>query len=107
MSRCWLLLPALIAGCSQPPSVEVVHEQPKPISKDLGRLPSILDGIAKSREVLLHEGLPSEFWEPELMEREVARKKTIRLHGYPFYDERIVRGQADAGQLTALFSARN
>jgi hypothetical protein len=55
---------------------------------------------------MLHEGLPSEFWEPELRERELTQKKTIKLHGYPFYDEPIALNGTDAEHLTALFSAK-
>src|SRR5437763_252120 len=75
------------AGCSRPPSAPV--DPPRRLSTDLGRLPPLLQGIHKSGEVVLHEGLPSEFWEPQLREQEVDRKQTIRLHGYPFYAERL------------------
>jgi hypothetical protein len=106
MNRRWLMLTAaLFVGCNQAQEVEIQYEQPKQIGTDFGRLPSILDGIRKSEEVVLYEGLPSEFWEPQLLEREVNRKKTIRLHGYPFYDERLALKGADAEQFTALFSA--
>jgi hypothetical protein len=107
MNHRWLTLAAaLLAGCTQAPDVEVEHHQPAPISTDFERLPSLLGGIRKSGEVVLYEGLPSEFWEPEVLERELNRKKTIRLHGYPFYDGRIALRGADAEQFTALFSAK-
>ena len=82
----------MFAGCTQAPNVDVEYEPPKQISTDFGRLPAVLEGIRKSGEVVLHEGLPSEFWEPQLREQEMSRKKTIRLHGYPFYDERLALG---------------
>src|SRR4051812_48116871 len=107
MDRRWLMVTAaLFAGCAQAPNVEVEQEQPEPISTDFGRLPSVLEGIRQSGEVVLYEGLPSEFWEPQLLEREVNRKKTIRLRGYSFYDERVALRPADAEQFTALFSAK-
>src|SRR4051794_17810730 len=107
MDRRWLMLAAtLLSGCARAPDVEVERGQPRPISTDFGRLPTVLDGIRKSAEVVLHEGLPSEFWEPQLRERELSRKKTIQLHGYPFYDHRLELRGADAERLTALFSAR-
>jgi hypothetical protein len=107
MDRRWLMWTAtLLAGCTGAPNVEVGQEPPRPISTDFGRLPSALEGIRKSGEVVLYEGLPSEFWEPQLREREVGRKKTIRLHGHPFYDERLAVGVADAERITALFSAK-
>jgi hypothetical protein len=107
MGRRWLMCAAaLLAGCTGATDVEVGQEPPRPVSTDFGRLPSVLEGIRKSGEVVLHEGLPSEFWEPQLREREVGRKKTTRLHGHPFYDERPALRAADAERLTALFSAK-
>ena len=55
---------------------------------------------------MLHEGLPSEFWEPELREQELNQKKTSKLHGYPFYEESIALKATDAERLTTLFSSR-
>ena len=107
MDRRWLMLAAaLFAGCARSPNVAVEPEQPKPISTDFGRLPAALEGIRKSGEVVLHEGLPSEFWEPQLREQELGRKKTIRLHGYAFYDEGLALRGADAERLTALFTSQ-
>jgi len=107
MDRRWLMLAAAVfSGCTQATNVEIDHDQPRPISTDFGRLPTVLEGIRKSGEVVLHEGLPSEFWEPELLQREANRKRTTRLHGYPFYDERLALRGADAERFTALFSAK-
>ncbi len=76
----------------------------KPVSKDFAQLKSILDGIPRSGEVALCEGLPSEFWEPRLREREVNQKKTIGLYGDLFYDERLAPQGSDLEQFTKLFS---
>jgi hypothetical protein len=106
--RAWQLILAasLFAGCSQASRVEVEYEQPQKTDTNFANLPLVLAGIAKSRDVMLHEGLPSEFWEPELRERELNQKKTIKLHGYPFYDEPIALKGTDAEHLSALFSAK-
>ena len=45
---------------------------------------------------MLYRGLPSEFWEPELRAQELIKTKTIKLHGYPFYEEPIPIQGADA-----------
>src|SRR4051812_9185442 len=83
MDRRWLMLAAIVfGGCTQAPDAGVEIEQPRQISTDFGRLPAVLEGVRKPGEVALYEGLPSEFWEPRMLEQEVARKKTIRLHGY-------------------------
>lgn len=76
------------------------------IETNFDRLPTILTGIPKTGVALLYEGLPSEFWEPESLVQELARAKTIRLHGYAFYEELLALQGADGEQLTALFSAR-
>ena len=98
---------ALLAGCTQAPRrPNYRNEPPKQVSTDFGRLQAVLEGIRESGEVVLYEGLPSEFWEPQLREQELSRKKTIRLHGYPFYDERLALRGADVERFTALFSAK-
>ena len=79
-------------------------EPPKQVSTDFGRLKSALEGLRKPGEVALYAGLPSEFWEPQLRELEVSRKRTVRLHGYLFYDERLELKGEDAERLTALLS---
>ena len=104
--RSLILSVVVLAGCAQQANVEVEQEQPKPVSTDFKRLPSVLKVIPKTEEVVLYEGLPSDFWEPELREREASRKSTIRLHGYPFYDEPLALRPGDVEQVTALFCAR-
>jgi hypothetical protein len=107
MVRCWLMLTAaLFAGCAQAPNVVVEQEQPASISTDFGRLPSVLEGIGKSAEVVLYEGLPSEFWEPQVREQELNRKKTIKLHDYAFYDDRIALPATDVERFTTLLSSK-
>jgi hypothetical protein len=103
----WLLLSlALLAGCSQASHVEVPYEPPIKTSTDFASLPRILAAIPKSGPTRLYRGLPSEFWEPELRTQELSRAKTIRLHGYAFYEESIPIAEPDAGRLTALLSSR-
>lgn len=101
----WLILPALLcAGCNRAPTVQVAYEPPKPVSKNFAQLPSILKELPKSGQVALYEGLPSEFWEPQLWENEANQKRTIGLHGYLFYDERLVPQESDLKQLTSLLT---
>jgi hypothetical protein len=105
MGRRWLLLTAaLFAGCTQAPNVAVQHEQPKQVSTEFNKLKSILGGIAGPREIVLYEGLPSDFWEPQLRDREVTQKRTIGLHGYRFYDEPLSLRASDPERFTALLS---
>ncbi|MHB1558015.1 MAG: hypothetical protein ACYC61_11170, partial [Isosphaeraceae bacterium] len=103
--RRWLIVTAVVvAGCSRAPEVQVAYEPPKPVSNDFARLRTILDSVPRSGEVALYEGLPSEFWEPQLRETEATRKKTLGLHGYLFYDERLSPEESVRKQLTTLFA---
>ena len=102
----WLLLAAtLLVGCTKGARVEVEAEQPPATDTHFENLPRVLAAIPRAGEVLLYEGLPGDFWEPQLRERELKRKKTIKLHGYPFYEELLALEGTDAAQFTALFSA--
>ena len=104
MNRHWLMLIcALLVGCSRGP---IDNEPPPPTDTSFDRLPAILAGLSSAGEVLLYEGLPSEFWEPELRQRELGEKETIKLHGYPVHEETMQIQETDAGRLTALFSAK-
>lgn len=101
-----LVIMGLCTGCAQAVDEAVPPDTPDRISTDFGRLPSLLEGVRKDREVIVYEGLPSEFWEPELREREARAKKTTRLHGYTFYEVPQALSGADAEQVTSLFAAR-
>jgi hypothetical protein len=103
----WLVLSlALCAGCSQASHVEVPYEPSIKTDTSFANLPRILAAIPKSGSMRLYRGLPSEFWEPGRRAQELCRAKTIRLHGYPFYEESIPIPEADAGRLTASLSSR-
>lgn len=105
--RRWLMLAALcLGGCAKEAPVAIDVTPPAPIAKNFDRLPEVLAGLPKSGAPQLFEGLPSVFWEPQLFEQELAKKKTVRHHGYPFYEEPLAHAGPDAEQLTALFAAR-
>jgi hypothetical protein len=103
---CLALVLTLLVGCTQESRIETEHEQEIKTDTNFAHLPLILAGIPKSSDISLYEGLPSEFWEPELLERELSQKKTHKLHGYRFYEELITIEGADAEQLTALLSSK-
>lgn len=96
-----------LIGCKQEIKVAFDGAPPPPITTNFDRLPTVLAGIPKTGAALLYEGLPSEFWEPESLVQELARAKTIKLHGYPFYEEQLAFHEADGEQFTALLAARN
>jgi hypothetical protein len=102
----WLLLAAALhAGCAHASSLEADAEQPPRTDTRFENLSMILAGIPRAGNVLLYEGLPGNFWEPDLRERELRRKKTIRIHGYPFYEELLTFEGTDADPLTSLLAA--
>src|SRR4051812_11245381 len=83
----WVVMSAvMLGGCGQR---SVVKDEPLPsaINVKFDRLPILLADIRKADDVSLVEGLPDAFWEPELRGQELSRKKTIRMRGYPFYEE--------------------
>ena len=96
----WL---ALNGGCGSRSAV-TSESAPPAISASFERLPSLLAEI-KGSDVTLHEGLPDNFWEPELRGKELQRTKTIRIRSYPFYEEKLPLKEADSRQLTATLSA--
>ena len=104
---CLALVLTLFVGCAPESRIETEYEQDIKTDTNFAHLPLILAGIPKSSDISLYEGLPSEFWEPELLERELKEKKTIKLHGYRFYEELITMDGTDAEHLTALFSSKN
>jgi len=53
----------------------------------------------------LYEGLPHQSWEPELLKNELAAKKTITIHGFPFYEHPLSVAAADADELRRLSTA--
>jgi hypothetical protein len=39
--------------------------------------------------LILYEGLPHQMWEEKSLEKELKEKKTIKIDGYPFYEETL------------------
>lgn len=102
----WLILGvALLAGCTSEVPLDLDQQPPAATDTDFSRLSVLLAGVTSAGEVFFYEGLPSDFWEPELRARELKEKETIAIHGYPFYDGQDVLPAATAGPLTKLFSA--
>lgn len=100
LAALWLI------GCKQETKVVFDGVPPPPIEKNFDRLPTVLAGIQKTGDLRLYEGLPSDFWEPELLEQELKRTKTIKLYGYPLYEDQLALQETDGEQFTALLSAR-
>ncbi len=106
MSRRLLLVVVLLTGCTARSEVAVDEERPPAVDTDFNRLSDVLSGIDGAGEVLLYEGLPSEFWEPELRQKALKELETAQLFGYAVYDEAQALNPADADELTRLLTAR-
>ncbi len=66
-----------------------------PITKDIGRGSSLT----------LYEGLPHQSWDAELLKKELATKKTVTIHGYPFYERPLSVSPTDVEKLRGLSAA--
>src|SRR5436190_4811642 len=97
----WL---ALIFGGCRSRSVVLPEPAPPVVSISFERLLGLLPGVQGS-DVTLHEGLPDAFWDPDLREKELSHKKTVRLQSYPFYEEPAALQPESGGQITAALSA--
>lgn len=53
--------------------------------------------------LVLWEGLPHQFNEGDVLAKELRSKKTVTLHGFPFYQEKLQLKEKDAAALAALF----
>ena len=62
----------------------------------------LLAGIGKANDLVVHEGLPHQFWEPKALEKELKDKKTVEFHDFPFYETPIAIKEEDATRLSAL-----
>lgn len=88
-----LILPGTFRGQDAPSRI-----------KDFRNLKSCVTAAAAANTVLLLEGLPHQEAEKELLAEELKSKKTIRLHRFPFYDERLDLTNEDSDALQSLLA---
>lgn len=74
----------------------------KPVPVAAGE--EIRSSLQSAQRLMVYEGLPHQAHEKELIAREIVRKDTTRLHGYPFYTPARPAKQA-AGLRRVLGSA--
>lgn len=70
-------------------------------------LPEVSQFIQKAEEIWVFEGLPHQTWEPELLEREKATKKTIAIGAFPFYAEPVKPSPNKSTTLRTLLTGTN
>ncbi|MBY0232400.1 MAG: hypothetical protein K2W96_24240 [Gemmataceae bacterium] len=72
--------------------------------KEIGALAA---GIGKAKTVVLHEGLPHQTFESELLAKELKAKKTAKVGGFPFYEETVGLKDAEKDGLLELLKAES
>ena len=74
-------------------------------AKDRSQFAPISKGINRASSFKLYEGLPHQGWERDEFQRELEKKKTVTLHGFPFYERPLPVAAADVETLRRLSSA--
>jgi hypothetical protein len=71
-------------------------------AEDASAFGPISKGIADATSLTLFEGLPHQVWDMDQYQNELATKKTVRLHEYPFYERTLAVGKSDQEGLRRL-----
>ena len=79
---CLALVLTLFVGCALESRIETEYEQDIKTNTNFAHLPLILAGIPKSSDISLYEGLPSEFWEPELLDCLTKKRSNFMVTGF-------------------------
>jgi hypothetical protein len=74
-------------------------------AKDLEQFTPISEGIRRASALTLYEGLPHQSWDAEQLKKELAAKKTIQLHAFPFYEAPLALAAEEVAALSKLSSA--
>jgi hypothetical protein len=98
-----LLLLLAVTGCKRP-----VDATPDPgrteASTDFDAGKALFAAITGADSLVLYEGLPHQMFEAEALRREKEGKKTVTLHGHPFYAEALPVTAEDTENLRSLLS---
>ena len=74
-------------------------------AKDLSQFTPIAEGIRRASSLNLYEGLPHQGWEADQLKKELATKKTLRIHGFPFYERPLPIAADEVEPLRRLCAA--
>src|SRR5215472_17236637 len=70
-------------------------------ANDTSAFTPISQSVARASSLTLYEGLPHPVWDTDY-EKELATKKTVRLHDYPFYERPLDVSESDREELRGL-----
>jgi hypothetical protein len=71
-------------------------------AEDTSAFTPISKGIARASSLTLYEGLPHQTFDMDQYQNELATKKTVLLHEYPFYERTLAVGESDREELRRL-----
>jgi hypothetical protein len=91
----------LAVGCSEKRSASITDTRIL-TANEHSELQTILAGIGPNASLVLYEGLPHQTFEWNQMQKELATKKTIEIHEYPFYERPLAVSDADVATLRQL-----
>ena len=103
MNRRFLL--TLFAMCAVLLSAGNAAVRPELTAEDLSQFTPISEGIRRASSLTLYEGLPHQMWEADQFKKELATKKTIRIHDFPFYERPLVLAADEIEPLRRLSAA--
>jgi hypothetical protein len=69
------------------------------------RFTPVTKGMSQTSSLTLYEGLPHQAWEGELLKQELAAKRTVTIHEFPFYQRPLPVASADVEELRGLSAA--
>jgi hypothetical protein len=71
-------------------------------ANDTSAFMPISQGVARASSLALYEGLPHQTFDTEQYRNEIATKKTVQLHDYPFYERTLAVSESDREELRRL-----
>jgi cytochrome c553 len=103
MTRRWLLL--FVAAFALFHCLGCKADRRRLSAKERAEFAPISKGINHASSLTLYEGLPHQTWEPEVLAKELATKKTIVRHEFPFYERPLPVAAGDVEALRRLSAA--
>ena len=105
LRRVWIVLFLLGFGGLVAIAIHFTGEKrrvPDDPAKEFSNFKPLANGISRTKQIALYEGLPHQHFQRALLEQELQTKKTLQLHEFPFYPEPLDLSDADALQLEKL-----
>jgi hypothetical protein len=93
---------ASLSACAVLPRASGAADFPELSANELVEFTPISQGVSRASTLILYEGLPHPLREAEQFKRELATKKTVRFHDYPFYEGPLHVAANDIGTLRRL-----